>query len=156
VLAASALRLPSVVGFLLAVYLVASAEVVIVSLALSTVEALTRTALLLAVAVAFALAVGVWDRRGRPRQSFASLAPDLREALGDRVVALLAALVALLYSYLVVVALSVPQSLPDTMLYHLPRPRSGSSTTPWATSRTFRTIGSTSFRLAPRSSRWCR
>jgi hypothetical protein len=48
-LVASCLRLRGVIGFLLAAYLVASAEIVIVSLALSTVEALTRTALLLAV-----------------------------------------------------------------------------------------------------------
>ena len=121
VLGAACFRLPSVVGFLLAVYLVASAQVIVVSLALSTVDALTRTWLLLAVAVTFGLALAVWLRLGRPRQSLASVGPAVREALGDRAVALLAALAAALYGYLVVVALAVPQSLPDTMLYHLPR-----------------------------------
>jgi hypothetical protein len=120
-LIASCLRLRCVIGFLLAAYLVASAEIVIVSLALSTVDALTRIALLLAVAGTCALALVVWLRRGRPLQSFESVGPALRDALRDRVVAVLAAIAVLLYSYLVAVAMTVPQSLPDTMLYHLPR-----------------------------------
>jgi Dolichyl-phosphate-mannose-protein mannosyltransferase len=121
VLVGACFRLPSVVGFLLAVYLVASAQVIVVSLALSIVDALTRTWLLLAVAGTFALALAAWLRLGRPRQSLASVVPAAREALGDRAVSVLAALAAALYGYLVVVALAVPQSLPDTMLYHLPR-----------------------------------
>jgi hypothetical protein len=121
VLVVACFRPLSVVGFLLSVYLVASAQVVVVSLALSTVAALTRTWLLLGVAGTFALALAAWLRLGRPRQSLASVLPAVREALGDRAVAVLAAVGAVLYAYLAVVALAVPQSLPDTMLYHLPR-----------------------------------
>jgi hypothetical protein len=121
VLVVACFRPLSVVGFLLSVYLVASAQVVVVSLALSTVAALTRTWLLLGVAGTFALALAAWLRLGPPRQSLASVLPAVREALGDRAVAVLAAVGAVLYAYLAVVALAVPQSLPDTMLYHLPR-----------------------------------
>jgi hypothetical protein len=120
-LGAACLRLPSVLGFLLATYLVASAQLVVVSLALSTVDALTRTWLLLGVAGTFALTLAAWLRVGRPRESLASVLPAAREALGDRAVAVLAAVGGALYAYLALVAVAVPQSLPDTMLYHLPR-----------------------------------
>ena len=45
----------------------------------------------------------------------------VREALRDRAVAVLAAVAVLTHGYALVVALTVPQSLPDTMLYHLSR-----------------------------------
>ena len=67
VLAASCLRLGSAVGFLLASYVVASAEIVVVSLALSTVGALTRSALLVAIGALLAVAIAAWTRSGSSR-----------------------------------------------------------------------------------------
>ena len=119
-LVASCLGLRSSVGFLLAVYLLTSAEVVLVSLGLSLVDSFARAALLVVFAVWLALATLLWVRRGRPRARLVVVAP-VREALRDRAVAVLAALAVLTHAYALVVALTVPQSLPDTMLYHLPR-----------------------------------
>jgi hypothetical protein len=119
-LVASSLGLRSTIGFLLAVYLLASGEVVFVSLALSLVDAFAGTPLLLAFGVWFALACLAWTWRGRPRTRLVVIAP-LEEALRDRAVAVLAAFAVLTHAYVLVVAVTVPQSLPDTMLYHLPR-----------------------------------
>ena len=121
VLAASCLRLGSTVGFLLAVYILATAEIVAVSLALSTVRGLTRPALLAVVVVVFALALCAWWWCDRPRLRLAPLGHALREALDDRAVVALAALAVAVHLYLLAVALAFPQSLPDTLLYHLPR-----------------------------------
>jgi hypothetical protein len=120
-LAASCLRLRSAVGFLLASYVVASAEIVVVSLALSTVRWLTRGALLVSIAVLLAVAVAAWVRLGQPRPPLRSVVPVARDAFRDRAVAALAAFAVLMHLYLLAVGLTVPQSLPDTMLYHLPR-----------------------------------
>jgi Dolichyl-phosphate-mannose-protein mannosyltransferase len=120
VLLATCLGVRSTVGFLLTVYLLASAEVVVGSLALSLVGAFARTALLVVFGGWFVLAGLVWLRRGRPRAQIHVVAP-VREALRDRAVAVLAAAAVLTDAYAFVVALSVPQSVPDTMLYHLPR-----------------------------------
>ena len=120
-LAASCLRLRSAVGFLLAAYLVASAEIVVVSLALSTVHGLTRAALLATLAGFLVGAAAVWVRGGRPLPCLRSVLPAARDALRDRAAAALAVLAFVTYLYLLVVGLTVPQSVPDTMLYHLPR-----------------------------------
>jgi hypothetical protein len=121
VLAASCLRLGSTVGFVLAVYILATAEIVAVSLALSTVRGLTRPALLAVVVVVFALALCAWWWSDRPRPRLAPLGHALRDALDDRAVVALAALAVAVHLYLLAVALAFPQSLPDTLLYHLPR-----------------------------------
>src|SRR4029079_14456237 len=113
--------LSSTVGFVLAVYILATAEIVAVSLALSTVRGLTRPALLAGVVVVFGLALCArwWSDRPRPR--LAPLGHALRDALDDRAVVALAALAVVVHLYLLAVALAFPQSLPDTLLYHLPR-----------------------------------
>jgi hypothetical protein len=121
VAAASCLRLRSAVAFLLAASLVGSAEVVALSLALSPTSSLNRPAFLVGLASICALAVVIWARVGRPRQSLTGVGEAVLEALRDRAVAALTVLNVALYGYLAAVALSVPQSLPDTMLYHLPR-----------------------------------
>lgn len=120
-LTSSFLRVRSAVGFLLAVYVLATAEIVAVSLALSTVRGLTRPALLAVVVVVFVVAFGVWWWRDRPRPRLAPLGHALRDALDDRAVAALAALTVVAHLYLLVAGLGLPQSLPDTLLYHLPR-----------------------------------
>jgi hypothetical protein len=121
VLLASCLRLRSAIGFLLAAYLFATAEVVLVSLALSPARLLTRTALLLVFGAGLAAALVVWTRRGRPSPPLRSLVPAARVALRDRAVLVLAMLAVITHLYLLVVAVAIPQSSPDTQLYHLPR-----------------------------------
>jgi hypothetical protein len=120
-LAAGCLRLRSAVGFLLAVYLLATAEIVAVSLALSTVRGLTPAAVLALVAGAFVVLLALWLRSERPRPRLVGLVDALRDALHDRAVAALAALAVVVHLYLLAVSLTFPQSLPDTLLYHLPR-----------------------------------
>ncbi len=120
-LAASCLRLRSAIGFLLAVYVLATAEIVAISLGLSTVRAVTRTAVLAAVVIAFALVLLLWLRRGRPRPRVATLAHALLDALHDKPVVALGAVAVVVHLYLLAVSLTFPQSLPDTLLYHLPR-----------------------------------
>ena len=121
VLLASCLRLRSAIGFLLAAYLFATAEVVLVSLALSPARLLTRTALFLVFGAGLAAALVVWTRRGRPSPPLHSLVPAARVALRDRAVLVLATLAVITHLYLLVVAVAIPQSSPDTQLYHLPR-----------------------------------
>ena len=120
-LVASCLRLRAAVGVILAAYLIASAEIVIVSLVLSTVRGLTRAGLLASIAMLVAIALAAWLRSGRPRPPFHNVVPALRDAVRDRSVAALAVIAFVTHGYLLVVGLTVPQSLPDTMLYHLPR-----------------------------------
>jgi len=122
ILFAACLRLRSAVGFLLAAYLLASAEIVAVSLLLSIGGWLTRDALLVVVVAVVALAALVWARLGRPRPPLSSgTITALREAFRDPAVVALAVLAGIAHLYLVAGALTVPQSSPDTLLYHLPR-----------------------------------
>lgn len=121
VLLASCLRLRSAIAFLLAVYVFASAEVVLVSLGLSIFRGLTRPALLASFGVLVALALAAWIRGGRPAPPLRGAVAATRDALGDHAVAALAVVAVALHLYLLAVALTVPQSLPDTMLHHLPR-----------------------------------
>jgi hypothetical protein len=122
VLVASCLRLGSPVGFLLATYIVASAELVSVSLLLSTRHWLTRGGLVAALSLVLLGAVASWLLLGRPSPPPVRAAlTELRDALRDPIVALFAGLTAVSQAYLLAVSLTVPQSLPDTMLYHLPR-----------------------------------
>ena len=120
-LASSCLRLRSTIGFLLAVHVLATAEIVALSLGLSTVRAITRPVVLAVVVVAFALVLAVWLLSEHPRPRLAPLGHALRDALDDMAVAALAALAVAVHLYLLVVSLALPQSLPDTLLYHLPR-----------------------------------
>jgi hypothetical protein len=120
-LVASCFRVHSAVSYLLAAYLVASAEIVLVSLGLSVVDGLVRPALLASFSVLFVVALLAWVRMGRPGPRLRDAVAAARDALGDRAVAVLAVVVVGLHLYLLAVALTVPQSLPDTMLYHLPR-----------------------------------
>jgi hypothetical protein len=120
-LLASCVRLRSAIGFLLAVYLLATAEIVVVSLVASAVRSLTRQNMLLALVVVFVSALVAWSALARPLPPLRCLGGALRSALHDRAVAVLAALAIVVHLYLLVVGLSFPQSLADTLLYHLPR-----------------------------------
>ncbi|HEU5264346.1 MAG TPA: hypothetical protein VFU34_06885, partial [Gaiellaceae bacterium] len=119
---ASCLRLLSTVSFLLAAYLLASAEIVALSLLLSTGRWLDRGPLLVALFAVFAVAVVVWRLSGRPGPTWPADAAGLvRSVLVDRVVATFAALAVLNHAYLLASALTVPQGVEDALLYHLPR-----------------------------------
>lgn len=121
-LVASCLRLGSAIGFLLAAYIVAWLDLVAVSLALSIGHWLTRSGLVAALLAVSIGAFAAWLRLGRPSPPGPAMPmAAVREALRDPVVALLAGLTAVSQAYLLAVSLTVPQSLPDTMLYHLPR-----------------------------------
>jgi hypothetical protein len=121
-LLSSCLRLSGLVAFLLSVYLLATAEIVVLSLTLSLGSWLTRAALLAAIAAMLAIAVGTWSYTGRSRPPVpADLSVAVRALFADRILVVLFALVVLTYAYVLVVALTVPQSVVDTLVYHLPR-----------------------------------
>jgi hypothetical protein len=121
VLLAACLRPRSPIAFLLAVYLLATAEVVAAALALSPARLLARGPLLVVFGGAFLLALAAWWWRERPVPRLEGVSAAVRSALGDRVVAVLAAIAILTHVYLLAGGLTVPQSSPDTLLYHLPR-----------------------------------
>ena len=119
---AACLRLRTTVAFLLASYLLASAEVVGVSLVLSIGRWLTRDALLLGAGTLLLAGVLTWVSLGRPRPPLSTEnVRALRVALGDPVVAAVAGLAVVSHVYLLAGALTVPQGAGDTLLYHLPR-----------------------------------
>ena len=109
-----------VVAFVLGVGVVGFAEIVVLSHALSFVDAYERDWLLVALAaVAAASAVAAAIMRP-PWPSLRRLAV-LREVLGDRVVAVLAIVVALETVYVLALALFVPPNDIDSLTYHLMR-----------------------------------
>src|SRR5262249_24819265 len=103
------------------VYVVSSAEIVVVALLLSPGDWLTRNALLLVMGCAAVVAAAVWIVLERPRPPVSGALHSASAALRDLAVAVLAALALLVSLAAVGVALTLPQTLPDTMLYHLPR-----------------------------------
>jgi hypothetical protein len=120
--AAAALALRSWIDVVLASFLLGWTALVLETMALSVVDAWTRTSMVCALALGCAVSVAVWAARGRPslpaREAAAS---GLRAAVGDRIVAVLAVAVAASFAYLVVLGLVVPPGQWDELLYHLPR-----------------------------------
>ena len=122
VLFAACLRLPGLVAFVLTAYVLATAEIVVLSFALSFGSWLTRAALLAAIAAVFVISVAVWSYAGRPRPPVpADLRVAVRALFADRILVVVFALVVLVYAYVLIVGLTVPQSVVDTLVYHLPR-----------------------------------
>ncbi len=121
-LAAAALRLRSLVSFLLAAALFLGGGLIGLAFALSAVSAFDRPGLLVGIALGLVGAGAVWHRSGRPATP--PLRPALaaaRDALREPLVAVLATTLALVYGYLAVVAFALPQPDWDALLYHLPR-----------------------------------
>ena len=119
-LVTASLRLQSGIDFLLSLYLCATASVMLVMLALSPFESLTRGWLLIACGLVTAAAAGVWVACGRPAPT--PLAPTVqsaREALRDPVVALPAIAVGVGLVYSAVLAIATPPNDYDTLWYHL-------------------------------------
>jgi len=121
-LVAASLRLRGFVEFLLAVYVVASAGVVVVVLALSPFELVTRAGVVVASAVFLAAAAAVWQWQGRPAApSMRVAAAACRETLRDPVLTVLAIAVALALAYAAALAVATPPNDFDVLWYHLPR-----------------------------------
>jgi hypothetical protein len=123
-LIAVSLRLRAPVAFLVACYVIAYAEIVVVTVVLSLFHALGRPGLTLAVAVAVVLAASgaTWILVGRPRgPSPAAYLRRLRELLRDGPFAVLAVGTALAFFYVAALALFTPPNSVDALWYHLAR-----------------------------------
>jgi 4-amino-4-deoxy-L-arabinose transferase-like glycosyltransferase len=121
-LLASCLRHASLAPFLLTVYLLGWAQLVLAALVLSAVRSFGRTGLVIAALAWLALAIAVWNARGRP--SWPAVRPPLRWALGELrspALGILAATVGAAYAYLVVLGIVVPQNDGDPLVYQLAR-----------------------------------
>lgn len=119
-LVSASLRLRGAIDFLLSLYLGATSAVMVMVLAVSPFDALTRGWLVLALAMLTGTAAAVWVLRGRPAQP--SLRPFLsagRDVLRDPVVALPAAAVGIGFVYSAVLAIATPPNDYDTLWYHL-------------------------------------
>jgi hypothetical protein len=119
----------SPVSLLLRTYVFGWVLVVVFAFVLSPVHAVTRTAAFAASSLVLVAGVAVWARSGRALPAASSFRAPLRDASRDRavLVSAVAAAVALVYAAALAVATR----------------RSGSSTTPSATSRTRPTFAST-------------
>jgi hypothetical protein len=121
-LVTAALRLRSPLAYVLGVFAVGWATVVLLTSALSVVDHWTRAAMLAALLAAAGAALGAWLAVGRPRPpSFRPAWLAARDVLGDRLLAALAAAAALAFLYLAALGLSTPPGNWDELIYHLPR-----------------------------------
>ena len=114
------LRPPGRVAYCLGVAVVATAEVVAISHALSFVDAYERSWFLAASALAAAAAV-VAIALVRPPWPSLDLRAVARELLRDRLVTVLAAVVAAEFLYLLALALFTPPVERDALAYHITR-----------------------------------
>jgi hypothetical protein len=121
VLLSASLRLASFTAFLLACYLFAAAEFVVLAEALSPFHAVTRVGYLIGVATAALASAVVWWARGHPRPpSFPTSC--LHELLSQPVVCALGVAVFLGLVYELSVGLTTPPNNWDSLFYHLVRP----------------------------------
>jgi hypothetical protein len=119
---AGCLRLRGVAEFVLAVYLIAFAEVVVVSLVLSPGHWLGPTGLLATIFAVLLLAVIVWRRLGMPAPpSFRPVLRLLGEAWHDPVLAALMVAVAGGLVYVVALIVGTAPNDYDALWYHLAR-----------------------------------
>ena len=116
------LRLRGATEFLLAFYLVAFSVVVVVELLLSPGHDLTRTWLLVALALVALASAAVWLVRGRPSPPpFRPALAGCRAAVRDPLVAILAVAVFGSFCYLAALILGTPPNDYDVLWYHLAR-----------------------------------
>jgi hypothetical protein len=121
-LVAASLRVRAPVAFLLASYVVAYAEIVIVTTTLSLFHWVGRWEMIVMVAVLLAASVAAWTAAGRPRgPSPACCFHRLIELLRDRALAVLAVGVALGFVYIAALAVFTPPNSVDALWYHLAR-----------------------------------
>jgi hypothetical protein len=121
-LAASTLRLRSSIEYCLAVYLLAWAWLLALTLALSAAGLVTRWSLLAGVAAGLLVSRAAWRASGQPRPpSFRPALAALRDALRHPAVLVLAVAVAAGSIYSVALALSTPVNDWDALTYQLAR-----------------------------------
>jgi hypothetical protein len=111
---------PTITGLFLGAYLVAFAEIVALTLALSAFGAVRRWVMLGAVCALFLIAV-VLTRRTRARGQLSRGIVALREGLSDPIVVVLAVGVAVGLAYGLALGLATPPNDWDAMSYHLAR-----------------------------------
>jgi 4-amino-4-deoxy-L-arabinose transferase-like glycosyltransferase len=116
-LVALALRPEGTTWFLLATYVLASAEVLLILQLLSLVHLVRGPVIVLVEALLLAGAAQVWWRAGAPRPS----RPPLGWLRDEWVVAALAAVVATGLVYELFIVLTTPPNNWDSLAYHLPR-----------------------------------
>ena len=120
-LGSACLRLRSLPSFLLAAYLLASAELVVLGEVLSLVGAVGASGYAVGEALLLGAAVLIWHRRGRPRPP-AVPALDARAAIRRHpILAALGAVVGGALGYQLLIALATPPNNWDSMSYHLAR-----------------------------------
>jgi Dolichyl-phosphate-mannose-protein mannosyltransferase len=118
-LAAASVRLPAFTGFLLAAYLVAVGEIVLLTEALSLVDGVGAAGYAVGELVLLLAAAVVWRRRGRPRPAWPTVS---RRSLSDHpVLVLLAGAVALSVAYQLFLVLATPPNNWDSFASHLAR-----------------------------------
>ena len=121
-LAAACLRLRSPIEFLLAAYLIAWTWLILSSFVLSPAELLTRGAFVLALGAGAVLALGIWLATGRPTApDFGKARAQVRDALRDPAVLVLAVAVLLGAVYIGALAFLTPPNDWDALSYHLAR-----------------------------------
>jgi len=119
---AACLRLAGVVSFLLAAYVIAFSEVVVVSLLLSPGHWLTQTGLLSTLYGVWFVALLVWWVLGLPKPPpFGPVVRSAREALRDPVLLVLAVALTGALCYLVALIVGTAPNVYDVLWYHLAR-----------------------------------
>ena len=121
VLLALAARLSSLVSTLLVTYLAFTANLGLVTIALSPFQAVTRAGLGAAEAVLLVSAAAVWWVRGRPAPPLGLARTAAREVVTDLPTAAFLAFVLVLLGYELLLGLTVPQNNTDALAYHLAR-----------------------------------
>ena len=123
--AATGLATAAVIGIrrlselLLAAYVVAFAEIVGLTLALSTAGAMSRGGFVLGIVALFLASGTGWLVAGRPRASGPSM--ELRSLVNDPPLSVLATTVGLALAYLAALIVATPPNSWDSLSYHLSR-----------------------------------
>ncbi len=118
-LAAASLRLPAFTGFLLAAYLVAAGEIVLLTEVLSLVDGVGATGYAVGELLLLVVAAIVWQRRGRP---LPALPTASRRARAEHpILVFLVGAVFLAFAYQAYLVLATPPNNWDSFAYHLAR-----------------------------------
>jgi hypothetical protein len=119
---AATLRLRSILEVVLGAYVVAFATAVLLALALTPFEGMSRAALLLLAALVAALSTALWLRAGRPTPEARALRERMREAAwstaANRVLVLATAAAG---AYAAALIVGTPPNSWDSLWYHLAR-----------------------------------
>jgi hypothetical protein len=118
---AASARLRTPAELIVGAFVVAFAEIVALTLTLSPFGAIRRPALLLGMAAIWALAIGIWWRRGRPGRDGDALRSAGAQLLRHAPLAALALVVVMAFGYVLALIVATAPNAWDTMTYHLAR-----------------------------------